>query len=292
MTHIKAFTDKNGVVHPAHDDKRPEARPWWTKVLDKVPNPPKAHQYQPKEPHYPNARIHPELDEAGKPVTIREPHSATPDLTWTEKSSIATFVPGGPVPKSLNGVPFKPWEPPVDLEAWAEVEGQKPSLREPELPRSGKAQAAGVIIEEPDGRVWVIHPTNGYGGYKGTFPKGHEEEGLNLHATAIKEAFEESGLKVEITGFAGDVERTTTTCRYYTAKRVAGTPLKMGWEAQAVSLVPRSKLYNVLNNYVDHDMAETLGAGPKPEPPPKPVYKPDMTKPVPSGNFSGGKPWF
>lgn len=304
MTHIKGYIRADGTFVKDHEDSR-EKTPWWVKVLDKVKNPPPSHPAHGgygKFPsvHYPKAKVHPALDDKGKPVSIHQPHTETPDITWAQKAAIATFTPGSPVPKALNGVPFAPWTPPTTQEGWAEVEGQRLDIREPILHQPGEAEkghfkgfakgiAAGVIIEEEDGRVWVIHPTNEFGGYKGTFPKGHQEKGMGLQATAIKEAFEESGLKVEITGFAGDVERTTTLCRYYTARRTGGTPQKMGWETQALSLVPRTKLYGVLNRPVDHDMAEALGAGPKPPPPPMPAYSPKYAGEKPSGGYPWGK---
>ena len=67
-----------------------------------------------------------------------------------------------------------------------------------------------------------------------------------------------------------DVERTTSKARFYLARRVGGTPADAGWESQSVSLVPPDKLYSVLNMSADHDLAEKLGAGPKP---PKAPYK-------------------
>jgi len=57
------------------------------------------------------------------------------------------------------------------------------------------------VIVEPDGRVWVVRPSNGYAGYTATFPKGRVEKGLPRQANAIREAYEKAGLKVEITGF-------------------------------------------------------------------------------------------
>jgi 8-oxo-dGTP pyrophosphatase MutT (NUDIX family) len=65
---------------------------------------------------------------------------------------------------------------------------------------------------------------------------------MSMQATAIKEAFEESGLQVAIISFIGDFDRTLTRTRYYLAKRVGGTPAKMGWESQAVLLVPSARL--------------------------------------------------
>src|SRR6185312_15342658 len=129
---------------------------------------------------------------------------------------------GYTVPKELNGVAFKRYKPPKN---WANVPGQKKNLKEPpfDVPRDMRA-SSGVVIHEPDGRVWLIKPTKGFGGYYYTFPKGGIDEGLSPQANAIKEAYEETGLKVRITGFAGDYEGDTSVTRLYHAVREGGTP--------------------------------------------------------------------
>lgn len=53
--------------------------------------------------------------------------------------------------------------------------------------------------------------------------------------------------------------------RFYRAKRTGGTPTACGWESQAVSLVPRGMLYEILNGRPDHPIAEVIGAGPAPK---------------------------
>lgn len=205
--------------------------------------------------------VHPRVDDDGKKVIIHSPSVATHESTWTDPHEIADFVPGSKVPKALNGVAFSSWDDhPKTDEGWDYVEGQMDDLDEPgmKLPH-GMAPAAGVVIEEPDGRVWVVRPTNAFAGYKATFPKGHADEGMSLQATAIKECFEESGLKVEITGFLQDVVRTQTVTRYYRARRVGGTPADMGWETQAVSLIPKADLIDTLNRSVDHAVGKQIG---------------------------------
>jgi len=112
-------------------------------------------------------------------------------------------------------------------------------------------------VVEPDGRVWVVAPTNAYLGTRATFPKG---KGTDLKATALKEVFEESGLRVELTGFLADSTRTTSRTRYYLARRVGGSPAAMGWESQAVLLVPVGQLRNVLNLSLDHPTVDALEA--------------------------------
>lgn len=212
--------------------------------------------------------IHPQPNDIGAPVPIYKTSTPTDPESWMDPEAISTFTPGGDAPRILNGVPMKSWSDAPDTpEGWNEERTMYPPFAEPEFPESNKDYSAGVVIEEPDGRVWVVHPTNEFGGYKATFPKGRIEDGITPQASAMKEAFEESGLRVQIVGYLCDVERTTTMSRYYLAKRVGGTPKDAGWESQAVSLAPRSKLYELLNQPVDWPMAEKLGAGPMPPAP-------------------------
>ncbi|MEN6544468.1 MAG: NUDIX hydrolase [Armatimonadia bacterium] len=221
-------------------------------------------------PHMENTQVHhhPRVGENGQPVIIKHPSHASSHSTWHNPDAVATFVPDGDVPLSINGVPFRAWKDhPRTVEGWDYVEGVNDDLWEPafHLP-PGKKAASGVVIEEPDGRVWLISPTNQFGGYECTFPKGTAEEGLSLQANAIKECFEETGLKVEIIDVIGDFERTTSVARLYRARRVGGTPSAMGWETQAAHLVPKGMLYEHLNMWPDHGIAEEIGAGPAPNP--------------------------
>ena len=224
----------------------------------------------PKEPHH-----HPRLGEKGEPVLIKQPHHASAPSTWFAPDAVATFLPDGDAPKEINGVHLTRWKDhPRTDEGWEYADGVNDDLEEPPFELGhGKHAASGVIIEEPDGRVWLVAPTNAYGGYQATFPKGTAEPGLSLQANAIKEAFEESGLKVKITGFIGDFERTTSKARYYRAIRVGGCPTAAGWETQAVHLAPKSHLYELLNGYADHPVAEVIGAGPAPKKPAQPPAK-------------------
>lgn len=203
---------------------------------------------------------HPHLDEHGKPVAINHPSTATDIVCAGDADSIATFIPGSPVPASLNGIVFTSWAgAPSTQEGWSIVVGQV-ELEEPALVLNGsKKAAAGVVIEEADGRIWLVSPTNAFGGYQQTFPKGKADAGLSLQAVAIKECFEESGLQVQITGIVGDFERSTSFCRYYTARRVGGTPADFGWESQAVHLVPKSRLRTMLNTSDDRKIASAIG---------------------------------
>lgn len=210
----------------------------------------------------PGAKPHPALNDKGQPVTIHYPTKPSNASTWTDKNQTATFVPGGATPAALNGVKMAPWtSAPRSESEWANVPGQNPNAdHTPFEPTQGKSVGAGVVVMEPDGRVWLTRPTNGFGGYANTFPKGTVEHGLSMQASAIKEAYEETGLQIRITGMLGDYERTTSKARFYLAERVGGTPAAMGWESQAVRLATQKDMAKLLNMAVDHSILADLQA--------------------------------
>lgn len=199
---------------------------------------------------------HPKLKDTGEPVTIHTPSLPSSLEAWQDPNAIALVTPGGPVPTRLNGIPVTPWAAPPSTSEWIDaVLGA--AINEP-APQGGSITAAGVVIEESDGRVWIVAPTNAYGGYRATFPKGRPEPGMSLQRTAIREAWEESGLQVELVAFFMDVQRTSTRTRYYRARRLGGNPSEMGWESQAVMLVPRSKLKHIVTAPTDIPLIEAL----------------------------------
>lgn len=124
----------------------------------------------------------------------------------------------------------------------------------------GLRAAAGAVVLEDDGRVWLVSPTNGFGGYSATFPKGRVDAGGSLQHTAIREVFEESGLVVRLRAHLIDVRRTQTYTRYYIAKRIGGCPSSMGWETQAVYLVPAARLEEVAVHPNDAAIIDALRA--------------------------------
>jgi 8-oxo-dGTP pyrophosphatase MutT (NUDIX family) len=63
---------------------------------------------------------------------------------------------------------------------------------------------------------------------------------------AIKEAWEEIGIKARITGLIGDREGDMTLTRYYLAEREAGEPHPDGKESDGVALVPPCRLDDAL----------------------------------------------
>ena len=203
--------------------------------------------------------FHPQPDEHGAPVRLAHPSTPTTVASWHDPASVATVIPLGALPPSLNDVPFAPW---LDLPAsnadWQTVAGQAVIDEPPFVVPAAFAPAAGVVIQEDDGRVWAVAPSNRFGGYDATFPKGRVEPAISLQATAIREAFEESGLRVQIVRHLIDCRRTQTMTRYYLARRLGGNLALMGWESQAVHLVPMALLDTVLGNPNDAAIIDAL----------------------------------
>ena len=203
--------------------------------------------------------FHPQPDEHGAPVRLAHPSTPTTVASWHDPASVATVIPLGALPAVLNYVPFAPW---LDLPAsnadWQTVAGQAAIDEPPFVVPAAFAPAAGVVIQEDDGRVWAVAPSNRFGGYDATFPKGRVDPDISLQATAIREAFEESGLRVQIVRHLIDCRRTQTMTRYYLARRLGGNPALMGWESQAVHLVPMALLETVLGNPNDAAIIDAL----------------------------------
>jgi ADP-ribose pyrophosphatase YjhB (NUDIX family) len=208
-------------------------------------------------------RLHPRADDSGRPVWLNMPSQATERSTWDDPRCMATTVPDGAMPVRLNGVTVATWDnTPSDAHAWEALAAHADGVfTEPPMSSvPGKSAASGVVILENDGRVWVVSPSNAFGDYVNTFPKGKVDAGLSLRANALKEAYEESGLHVQLTGFLCDSVRSTSVTRYYTARRVGGNPAQMGWETQAVHLVPREQLGRFLNHQNDQVVLQALQA--------------------------------
>lgn len=197
---------------------------------------------------------HPRPNDHGQAVFIQNPSQATPLAHWLDPNAVACVLPDGLMPEQLNGLAFERWDTaPTTPSAWQALAQQSP-IQEPALvvPPAFHRVAAGAVVIEPDGRIWLVAPSNQFGGYKATFPKG-SLDGKSPQATALTEVFEESGLHVQLLRHLIDVPRSASFTRYYLAKRLGGHPADMGWESQAVLLVPAQDLKHHLNN--PHDAA-------------------------------------
>lgn len=205
-------------------------------------------------------KVHPRLNEKGKSVKLIEPHTPTPLWTWGDSNAAAIVTPDGEMPDTLCGIPVKGWGNLLgdDSSEWHAL-AERSHIDEPAFsPPSDLKHAAGAVLIEPDGRVWIVAPSNGFGGYKATFPKGGVDSGLSLQAAALREVYEESGLQAELTGHLIDVPRSTSYTRYYLGRRVSGNPAQMGWESQAVMLVPREQLSKFLNSPNDEPIIQAI----------------------------------
>lgn len=204
------------------------------------------------------AVFHPRNDDHGKPVALKSPSLATPLESWHQADTVACVVPDGPMPAQLHDIPVVHWqEAPTSDAGWEALASQSSIFEPPFVAPAGYRKSAGVVVREPDGRYWVVAPSNGFGGYPASFPKG-TLEGKSAQATALVETFEESGLQVRLLAHLIDVKRSTSYTRYYLAERLGGNPADMGWESQAVMLVPSTHLGLVLTNKNDHPILEAL----------------------------------
>ena len=204
---------------------------------------------------------HPRPNPYGNPVEIKAPSRPSELSAWADASRLATVTPGGSMPDQIHGVSVQSWQDaPDSIEGWLKLAEGWQFDEPPFEPRAGMRSASGAVIVESDRRVWVVSPTNQFWGYINTFPKGtcSRVEFAALHANALKEVFEESGLRVELTGFLADSIRTESVTRYYLARRLGGNPTEMGWESQAVHLVPMTELASFVNQDVDRALVQRL----------------------------------
>ena len=208
------------------------------------------------------AVFHPRPDNHGQPVKIKHPSQPSEMEAWADSEALACVVPDGPMPSSVNGLPVSSWNAvPESNDGWEALAAEH-TIPEPDFNAPAAKKSAGVVVREPDGRIWVVAPSNAFGGYQATFPKGKMDKGLSTQATALLEAFEESGLQVRLVRHLVDVKRSTSYTRYYLAERIGGNPADMGWESQAVMLVPLKQLPKVLNNLNDRPIVEAMKKAP------------------------------
>lgn len=85
------------------------------------------------------------------------------------------------------------------------------------------ARAFGGVVFDADGRVLLVRPTGGFGGYAATFPKGRPEPHESDEQVALREVLEESGVEAEIVArieqeFIGEV----TASIYFLMRLVRG----------------------------------------------------------------------
>lgn len=203
-------------------------------------------------------KVHLRKDDHGNTVYLSKPSTPTCLEAWADPMAVACVIPDGPMPAAVNSIQTASWEqPPVSVQAW-EALAQSALIEEPafKVP-AGLKSAAGAVVREPDGRYWIVAPSNAFGGHAATFPKG-KLDGMSLQACALKEVFEEAGLQIRLTRHLIDSKRSGSYTRYYLAERIGGNPADMCWESQAVMLAPQSQLPKLLTNSHDKAIVDKL----------------------------------
>lgn len=206
-----------------------------------------------------HVNVHPRKDDHGRTVEIKKPHQPSTPESWKQSATLAVVTPSGEMPADINGVCVMTWNSaPESSDAWEKLANNH-RIDEPafEVP-VGYAHAAGAVVLESDGRIWVVAPSNAFAGYQATFPKGTVDPDMSLQATALKESWEESGLQIRLVRHLIDVRRSQSYTRYYLATRVGGNPAAMGWETQAVMLVPRDRIAMVVTHPNDVPILEVM----------------------------------
>ena len=204
---------------------------------------------------------HPRANDEGAAVELKQPHQPTALTAWNNPNQLATVTPDSPMPDAVAGLAIAAWATaPTSNEGWKQLAAAMAFDEPPMKTAPGRLPASGAVVIEPDGRVWVVSPSNRFGGYANTFPKGKNElaQALCLRANALKEVFEEAGLEVEMTGFLCDSVRSTSVTRYYLARRLGGNPADMCWETQAVHLVPATQLAEFVSHPNDQSILIAL----------------------------------
>lgn len=163
--------------------------------------------------------------------------------TWEHLADQVGF-PAGPKPETKMGA----GDSQLPVSHWKTFYPHQLIFEDPakKLGVTGKSQSAGVIMVE-DAGVWLVEPTNHFGGYVHTFPKGGVQAGLNHQQSALKELWEETGMQGELLAYLGEYEKTTSQTKLYIGKKVSGQPWHAGWESQKVKLVPWDKLDEFLD---------------------------------------------
>lgn len=158
------------------------------------------------------------------------------------------------------------------------------NIDEPELPPSGRV-SAGVILRDGNGKLTIVSPRNGFGGYVNTFSKGGMEKGMTAQQTALKELWEETGLHGHITGYVGDFKGTTGTTRFYLGVKTGGTPT-VNDEVEAIHTVTPKIAAEMLH----HDRDQKVLAAVLSQPVPKGKFKDEFPEQKPGIGLAFRKP--
>ena len=104
--------------------------------------------------------FHPQLDENGEPVAVSRPTRSSHVSAWGDSGAAATFSITDPtlLPAVLNGIALT--HAPFECLDWVRFAHELPAVAEPPFPATDKRRTSGLVIIEPDQRIWLVHPTN------------------------------------------------------------------------------------------------------------------------------------
>lgn len=121
--------------------------------------------------------FHPAPDENGDPVPVFSPIVGSAPEAWLKSDDAATWSVTHPgiLPERLNGIPFTHEK--LGEADWRALMKRYRKFPEPEEPESPKRRTSGLVIRESDGRIWLAHPTNQFGGRRGHLPEGTARAG-------------------------------------------------------------------------------------------------------------------
>lgn len=108
-----------------------------------------------------------------------------------------------------------------------------------------EVSAGGVVYKSEDGKtLWLVVMHSGY--HKWVFPKGRQEKGEELEATALREVREEAGIVVKTINkipepesyvYSFNGESIDKTVQYYLMEYVSGDIADHDWETENIKWV-------------------------------------------------------
>ena len=128
--------------------------------------------------------------------------------------------------------------------------------------------AGGLVVSADDpGMVALISHRNRGGGEDWVIPKGHQENGEELHTTALREVGEETGLEAEIVEKIGEITysfrlgttRIKKTVHHFLMRQIGGNlshEKDPAGEVLRVSWFPISQLDEVLAHENERKVAQ------------------------------------
>lgn len=172
--------------------------------------------------------------------------SGKPQPTYQKFSGKPMFPGEGKLPqgsKDYFSAPAKPKPPAPEVKpgqyAQYDYKNEKWGVYE-------KEKAFGGIVMNDKGEILLRKPTNGFGGYAWTFPKGRQDKGDTPEQTALREVEEETGVRAKILGeLPGKFEGDVTSTGFF-IMQLESSGHEMDDETEAVEWVHPSKAHEYI----------------------------------------------